>query len=343
VKTSDFDFHLPDDRIAQAAIERGKSRLLHLQSDGKTAHRSIAELAGLVEPGDLVVVNDTRVIPARLDATRRETGGRVELLLVERTGPREWDALAKPGKKARPGEVLELTGGLQAEVLSLGENGRRRIRFSAPLEPLLEEIGHTPLPPYIRRADTEQDRERYQTIYAREPGAVAAPTAGLHFSDKLLKEVEARGTKIAAVTLHVGIGTFRPVQVDTAEDHPMESERCKIPHATAEAIRQTREKGGRVLAIGTTVVRTLEGAALQLDGEIREWEGRTDLFIRPGFRFQVVDRLLTNFHLPRSTLLMLVAALAGRDRVMAAYKEAVAQEYRFYSYGDAMLVEPALP
>ena len=344
MKISDFDFHLPTERIAQTPVERGSSRLLHLTALGAMRHGTIADLPTLVEPGDTVVVNDTRVIPARLYARRRSSGGRVEILLVERTGPREWDALAKPGRKAKRGEILDLdhgTGGpaLEVEVIAEGAEGRRRVRFSEPIEPHLDAIGHTPLPPYIRRSDTPHDGERYQTVYAAHPGAVAAPTAGLHFSDDLLRSIEAKGVEIARLTLHVGIGTFRPVQVETVEEHVMESERCEIPCDTADAIRRTRDRGGRILAVGTTVVRTLEGAAARFDGEVPAWSGRTDLFLRPGVRFRVVDRLLTNFHLPRSTLLMLVAAFAGRERVIAAYEEAVAREYRFYSYGDAMLVE----
>jgi len=227
---------------------------------------------------------------------------------------------------------------VRCEVDARRDDGKRTVRFSEPIEAHLDEIGHTPLPPYIRRADTREDLERYQTVYAQHPGAVAAPTAGLHFSTDLLEEVERSGARVARVTLHVGIGTFRPVQVEDADTHPMDSERCEVPEATAQAITETRAAGGRVLAVGTTVVRTLEGTVAQF-GEVRAWSGRTDLFIRPGFPFRAVDRLLTNFHLPKSTLLMLVSAFAGRERVLAAYREAIDREYRFYSYGDAMLLE----
>jgi S-adenosylmethionine:tRNA ribosyltransferase-isomerase len=335
---ADFDYPLPESAIAQHPAPRGESRLLVLDRAGRERHRRVRDLPALLRPGDLLVVNDTRVIPARLFARRASGGGRVELLLVERVGEREWEALAGPGRRARPGTVFELAPGLQAEVVATAPTGRRRLRFSEPIEPHLERLGHVPLPPYIQRADEPADRERYQTVYARRPGAVAAPTAGLHLSAELLAALAAAGIERAEVTLHVGPGTFKPVTAERVAEHLMESERYEIGEAAAEAIRRARARGGRVVAVGTTVVRALESAAAQR-GEVTAASGTTDLFITPGFPFRAVDALLTNFHLPRSTLLLLVAAFAGRERVLAAYTEAVAAGYRFYSYGDAMLAE----
>jgi S-adenosylmethionine:tRNA ribosyltransferase-isomerase len=362
VLTRDFDFDLPAASIAQEPAPRGESRLLVLDRQGAERHRQVRDLPALLRSGDLLVLNDTRVLPARLFGRRAKEpgqggeeaggpetgGGRIELLLVEKTGPREWDVLAKPGRRTRPGTVIELAPGLTAEVLAKAgddRDGRHRVRFSEEVEPHLERIGHVPLPPYIKRpAATNEagDRAAYQTVYAREAGAIAAPTAGLHFSEALLAELRAVGVEIAAVTLHVGIGTFKPVTAELVHEHRMERERYTVPEETAAALEAVRRRGGRVVAVGTTVVRTLEAAALEVPvgyGEVRAGAGATDLFIVPGFRFQVADVLLTNFHLPRSTLLMLVSAFAGRERVLAAYREAVAAGYRFYSYGDAMLAE----
>ncbi|PYQ62630.1 MAG: tRNA preQ1(34) S-adenosylmethionine ribosyltransferase-isomerase QueA [Acidobacteria bacterium] len=345
--TSDFDYDLPASSIAQEPAPRGESRLLVLDRTGPDRHARVRDLPRLLRPGDLLVLNDTRVIPARLYG-KSAGGGKMEILLVEPLGEREWDALVNPGRRARPGARIEIGEGLAAEVTTKREDGRYRLRFSEPVEPHLERLGHIPLPPYIHRPDTPEDRERYQTVYARRPGAVAAPTAGLHFTEELLREIEAAGTEIARVTLHVGIGTFKPVSAERIEEHRMERERYEIGEETAEAIRRARAAGRRIVAVGTTVVRTLEGAALAGGGEVRAGSGSTDLFIypdspdSPGFRFQMVDALLTNFHLPRSTLLMLVSAFAGRERVLAAYEEAVREGYRFYSYGDAMLLERAI-
>ncbi|QQR75424.1 MAG: tRNA preQ1(34) S-adenosylmethionine ribosyltransferase-isomerase QueA [Holophagales bacterium] len=342
---SDFDFDLPDAAIAQEAAPRGESRLLVLAAAGQARHRQIADLPELLQPGDLLVVNDTRVIPARLFARRAATadggGGRVELLLVEKLDDAEWECLVRPGRKAQPGTRLLLDDTLSAEVVARLGDGRRRVRFSAPVEPHLDALGHVPLPPYIKRPDAAADRERYQTVFAARPGAIAAPTAGLHFTPQLLDRLAARGIARATVTLHVGIGTFKPVTVDLVHEHRMDEERYEVPEATARAIAETRARGGRIVAVGTTVVRTLESVAAAHDGVIVAGSGRTALFITPGFAFRTVDALLTNFHLPRSTLLLLVCALGGRDRVLAAYREAVACGYRFYSYGDAMLVSPA--
>jgi S-adenosylmethionine:tRNA ribosyltransferase-isomerase len=341
VLTRDFDFDLPESAIAQEPAARGESRLLVLDAEGLARHRQVGDLPELLRPGDLVVVNDTRVIPARLLGHRclpdGTPGGRVEILLVERIAEREWQALTRPGKKTRPGSKILLDGGLEAEVLALlPGDGRHHVRFSTALEPHLETIGHVPLPPYIKRSDRPEDRERYQTVFAREPGAIAAPTAGLHLTTEILARLAARGIEVASVTLHVGLGTFKPVTAELVHEHVMESERWELPAATAEALHRTRARGGRIVAIGTTVVRTLESAA-RANG-LTAGSGRTELFITPGFDFQVVDVLFTNFHLPCSTLLMLVSAFAGRERVLAAYREAITSGYRFYSYGDAMVV-----
>ncbi|HUO86370.1 MAG TPA: tRNA preQ1(34) S-adenosylmethionine ribosyltransferase-isomerase QueA [Thermoanaerobaculia bacterium] len=371
--TADFDFELPEEAIAQRPVARGEARLLVLDRPGADRHRRVHELPSLLRRGDLLVVNDTRVIPARLHGRRRPGGGGVEILLVERVGEREWDVLARPGRKARPGTVLDFGTGADGEPVS-GEmigreedggatsddhgdgdgDGRRRIRFAHPIEPHLEHLGHVPLPPYIKRADEAADRATYQTVYARSPGAIAAPTAGLHLSQELLSALAEAGAEIVAITLHVGIGTFKPVTAPLVHEHRMERERYEIPTETAAAIRRVRHEGGRVVAVGTTVTRALEAAALEAEalaaeaagtelGEVVAGRGTTELFITPGYRFRVVDVLLTNFHLPRSTLLMLVSAFAGRERVLAAYREAVAAGYRFYSYGDAMLAERAEP
>ncbi len=338
-RVSDFDYELPESAIAQRPGSRGRSRLLVTGAEGDAErHRTVGELPEILRSGDLLVVNDTRVLPVRVFATRQPSGGRVELLLVEKLCPRTWEALARPARRLKPGTALELEGGLGAEVEAAGERGLRRLRFAAEVEPHLERFGHVPLPPYIRRGDEAADRESYQTVYARHPGAVAAPTAGLHFTPELLADLEARGVHRAAVTLHVGYGTFKPITAERVEDHRMDAERYSVPEAAAAAIRRARRSGGRVVAVGTTVVRTLESAASG-DGTVRSGAGSTELFITPGFRFRAVDALLTNFHLPRSTLLMLVCAFAGRDRVLAAYREAVARGYRFYSYGDAMFLE----
>jgi S-adenosylmethionine:tRNA ribosyltransferase-isomerase len=287
-----------------------------------------------------LVVNDTRVIPARLLARRRQTGGSLQLLLVEPISDERWIALAKPGRRARPGTVFDLDADLHFTVVEKLVGGKIVAEFSQPIEPHLDRLGHVPLPPYIHRPDQPRDREDYQTVYARQPGAIAAPTAGLHFTTELIDSLESAGVSSTAITLHVGIGTFRPVTAREAEDHQMEAERFEVSAATAAAIERTRAEGGRIVAVGTTVVRTLESVSLRL-GAIEPTTGSTDLFIRPGFRFGAVDLLLTNFHLPQSTLLMLVCAFAGRQPVLAAYWEAIASGYRFYSYGDCMLIDRA--
>ena len=332
--TSDFDYELPPEAIAQHPGERGESRLLVL---GRNAdERRFADLPDLLDPGDLLVVNDTRVIPARLRA-RRPTGGAVEILLVEREGPASWWCLLRPGRRMAPGATLAVEGGPAARVEERAD-GRFRLAFEQPIDPLLEEIGETPLPPYIERPAEDRDRERYQTVYAERPGAVAAPTAGLHFTPALLAALERRGVRRASLTLHVGPGTFRPVKTENPAAHVMDSERFEIPEATAEAVAATRRRNGRVVAVGTTVVRSLESAASE-DGLVAAGAGRTSLYIRPGYEFRAIDRLITNFHLPRSTLLMLVCAFAGRRRTLDAYRQAIGSGFRFYSYGDAMLAD----
>ncbi len=349
--TRDFDYDLPEGAIAERPAPRGESRLLVLDRAEPERHLRVRDLPRLLRPGDLVVVNDTRVIPARLFARRADSPDAacgIELLLVEKTGPRIWEVLAKPGKRTRPGAVLELGEGLSAEVLVLRDDGRREVRFSEEVEPYLDRLGHVPLPPYIKRADDEADRERYQTIFAKHPGAIAAPTAGLHLSAEMLAELESAGIGVVSVTLHVGIGTFKPVTAALVHEHQMERERWEISASTAAAIVRTRRNGGRIVAIGTTVVRALESAAAEPNsggqtGEIRAGSGATRLFITPGYTFRAVDVLMTNFHLPCSTLLMLVSAFAGRERVLAAYGEAIRAGYRFYSYGDAMLMEKVAP
>jgi S-adenosylmethionine:tRNA ribosyltransferase-isomerase len=347
--TADYDYHLPPQLVAQRPAPRGTSRLLILDRAGGARHRHVGDLPELLAPGDLLVLNDTRVIPARLRGRRLRAdgtpGGPVEVLLVEPVGPRSWRALARPARRLPPGRVLELgpRGARPLRAVTAGREGELvLLELERELEPAeLERLGELPLPPYIDRPADAADAVDYQTVFATAPGAVAAPTAGLHFTPELLDRLERSGVSRAHLTLHVGPGTFRPVTVDDPARHRMDPERFSIPAATAAAIAAARDRGGRVVAVGTTVVRALESAVA--DGEVRAGEGRTDLFIRPGYRFRAVDGLLTNFHLPRSTLLMLVCALAGRERVLAAYREAVEAGYRFYSYGDAMLAfrEPA--
>lgn len=340
--TAAFDFDLPASSIAQHPAPRGTARLLVLNRTGPARHRLVGALPDLLEPGDLLVVNDTRVIPARLFALRPGTTGRVELLLVDKVTQDTWLALLKPGRRARPGTRLELEGtqGLGVEIAEKLGDGRHVVRFDEPIEPHLETIGHVPLPPYVKRPDGVADRELYQTVFARHAGAIAAPTAGLHFTTGLLMRLAEKGVQQTSVTLHVGIGTFKPVTATLAHEHRMEAERWEITPEAAEQILATKARGGRIVAVGTTVVRTLESAASG-PGGLAAGAGSTELFIRPGYQFQLVDVLLTNFHLPRSTLLMLVCAFAGRERVLTAYKEAIDCGYRFYSYGDAMLAEKA--
>ncbi|MDX1454299.1 MAG: tRNA preQ1(34) S-adenosylmethionine ribosyltransferase-isomerase QueA [Gammaproteobacteria bacterium] len=338
MQRSDFTFDLPDELIARyPQDERSASRLLCL--DGNTGRIEDARFTGLLdrlEPSDLLVFNDTRVMPARL-LGEKETGGKVEVL-VERIQERgEVLAHVRASKSPKPGNVLRLEDELSVEVLGR-EGDLFRLKFPAEdVVALLEQHGHMPLPPYIDREDAELDRERYQTVYAREPGAVAAPTAGLHFDDALLEQIAARGVETTFVTLHVGAGTFQPVRVENLSEHVMHSEHAIVSAEVCAAVRRCRERGGRVIAIGTTSVRSLEAAAQS--GELAPYSADTDLFITPGYEFKVVDAMVTNFHLPESTLLMLVSAFAGYDNIMRAYRHAVAERYRFFSYGDAMFLE----
>ena len=343
MNVSDFDFDLPPEAIAQRPAPRGTSRLMTLdRSTGAIGHRSVADLPALLRPGDLLVVNDTRVVPARLFGTDAE-GRRTEFLLVEKTeDAATWDCLARPGRRAKPGRTFDFGAGLSGTVSGKGESGHYRVVFSGtPLAEALPQVGTTPLPPYIHReggvADG-RDAEDYQTVYAREPGAIAAPTAGLHLTPGLLDALRSGGVEVASVTLHVGIGTFKPVKADRVEEHRMDPERGVVPDATAEAVARAKGEGRRVVAVGTTSVRTLEASARGHGGRVAPGPFETRLFLVPGAEFLVVDALLTNFHLPRSTLLMLVSAFAGREKVLAAYREAVASGYRVFSYGDAMLV-----
>jgi S-adenosylmethionine:tRNA ribosyltransferase-isomerase len=336
--TTEFDFHLPDELIAQHPATRGESRLLDTRARAKGRHRGVADLAALLNPGDLLIANDTKVIPARLYARRQPGGGKTEILLVEKVDTRSWQALLRPGRRAKPGTRLLLAPDLEAEVCAKEEDGRHLLLFNQAVEPFLDTLGHVPLPPYIKRPDQATDRDSYQTIFAKQPGAIAAPTAGLHFTPELLQTLAERGIERATITLHVGIGTFKPVTATLLHEHKMDIERYEVPAATAAAIQATQQRRGRVVAVGTTVVRCLESVARET-GVVSPGPGSTDLFITPGFRFRVVDLLLTNFHLPCSTLLMLVSALAGQEKVKQAYEEAIRKRYRFYSYGDAMLLE----
>jgi S-adenosylmethionine:tRNA ribosyltransferase-isomerase len=334
---SDFDYALPPELIAQSpADERGGSRLLHLDGQGRLHDRNFADIAGLLRAGDLLVFNDTRVIKARLTG-HKASGGKIEVLVERITETdRAW-AHIRASKSPGPGTVLHLADSFDAQVLGR-DGGLFDLRFPGNVLDLLEAHGATPLPPYITHAPDSGDDERYQTVYAREPGAVAAPTAGLHFDVPMLDRLRAAGVERAFVTLHVGAGTFQPVRVESLSDHIMHAEWYTVPQATADAIARTRAAGGRVVAVGTTSARALESAAAQ-HLPLRESQGDTRLFITPGYRFQALDALLTNFHLPQSTLLMMVSALAGMEPIRRAYAHAVAHRYRFFSYGDAMFIE----
>ena len=334
MKTSDFDYHLPVESIAQTPIEpRDSSRLLILdRKSGQITHGLFNQIGQHLHPGDLLVLNQTRVIPARLYANK-STGGRVELLLLKREDLLTWECLVG-GKGLSVGKQVSVVGGPRAEIVEVLDGSRRIIRFSEPIEPFFPSAGHVPLPPYIHTALA--DPERYQTVYAREPGSVAAPTAGLHFTPRLLEELMASGVKTASVTLHVGLDTFAPVTEDDPAEHRIHTEWCEVSPQAAEAINQTRQSGGRIVAIGTTSVRTLE--SLQGALPAKPFTGPTNLFILPGYNFNLVDVMVTNFHLPKSTLLMLVSAFAGRERILDAYEIAIREGYRFYSFGDAMLI-----
>ncbi len=344
---TDFTYELPSELIAQEPRARGESRMMVVDPDGLSTHisnRSVSDLPSLIAPGDVVVLNDTRVFPARLFARPRGNQTRkTELLLTRRIGPARWECWCKPAKRLHPGDVLTLSDTLSASVLEKREDGTvvidMMVRDEAELWAEIERAGVPPLPPYIRRdAPQPEDRERYQTVYAARTGAIAAPTAGLHFTEELLDAVRARGAEVITITLHVGLGTFKPVKADDVRDHRMESEWYEISDGAAASINATQREGRRVIAIGTTSVRALESAALESNGVVKAGARETSIFITPGFEFKVVDALLTNFHLPESTLLMLVSAFAGVETIRTAYRAAIEERYRFYSYGDCMFL-----
>ena len=338
MKVSDFQFDLPDALIAQFPLSgRSDSRLLALdKTSGQVSHLKFTDILDLLNEGDLLVFNNTKVVPARLHG-HKETGGKIEVLIERITGEHSALAHIRASKSPTSGAALSLEGGINATVT--GRSGELfDLRFSGKrsLLSLLDEYGHMPLPPYMQRDDAAEDRERYQTVYASVPGAVAAPTAGLHFDDRLLQRLKEKGLEFAFVTLHVGAGTFQPVRVENVDEHLMHSEYIEVDQGVVDKIKQVKASGGRVVAVGTTSARCLESACIQ--GELSAYHGETDIFIYPGYRFKAVDALLTNFHLPKSTLLMLVCALAGKQHVLSAYQQAVEEEYRFYSYGDAMFI-----
>lgn len=336
----DFYFDLPQELIAQDPLEdRSASRLLVLnKTTGQVTHRHFRDIKEYLKPGDCLVINDTKVIPARLFGIKKDTGAKIEVLLLKRRENDIWETLVKPGKKAKPGTKLEFGDGrLTATVADVVDEGNRLIQFhyDGIFEEILDELGQMPLPPYITHQ--LQDKNRYQTVYAKHEGSAAAPTAGLHFTKELLKEIEEMGVKIAHVTLHVGLGTFRPVKVDNVLDHHMHSEFYMVEESEARKVNDTKAAGGRVICVGTTSCRTIESAAGD-DGILKAGSGWTDIFIYPGYRFKILDCLITNFHLPESTLVMLVSALAGREHVLAAYQQAIEERYRFFSFGDAMFI-----
>ncbi len=341
MNVNDFDYDLPKELIAQEPLsDRSSSRLLVLDREtGKTEHRIFSDILDMLHEGDCLVLNNTRVIPARLIGTKEETGGAIEMLLLKRQNETDWEVALKPGKRAKAGARFTFgpEGELKAEILEIVEGGNRIVRFyyEGLFENVLDKLGQIPLPGYITKK--LEDKERYQTVYAKLDGSAAAPTAGLHFTQELLSKIREKGVKTAFVTLHVGLGTFRPVKVDNIEEHTMHSEFYMIDKETAKIINDTKEQGGRVIAVGTTSVRTLESAA-DGSGRIAPCSNDTSIFIYPGYKFKVIDALITNFHLPKSTLVMLVSALAGRENVLSAYNEAIEKRYRFFSFGDAMFI-----
>ena len=341
MRRQDFSFDLPQELIAQDPLkDRASSRLLVLDKEtGETSHHVFREIKDYLHPGDCLVINDTKVIPARLIGSKIGTDAKIEILLLKRKEDNVWETLVKPGKKAKPGARISFGEGLLiGEVIDVVEEGNRLVRFTYDgiFEEILDQLGQMPLPPYITHQ--LEDKNRYQTVYAKHSGSAAAPTAGPHFTPELLQEIEGEGVDIASVTLHVGLGTFRPVKVDNILEHHMHSEFYQIEESEAEKINRAKEKGGRVICVGTTSCRTIESAADE-NGHLRAGSGWTDIFIYPGYKFKLLDCLITNFHLPESTLLMLVSALAGREHVLAAYEEAVRERYRFFSFGDAMFIK----
>ncbi|MBY0758347.1 MULTISPECIES: tRNA preQ1(34) S-adenosylmethionine ribosyltransferase-isomerase QueA [Sellimonas] len=341
MKKEDFYFDLPEELIAQDPLEdRSGSRLLVLNKEtGEIAHHVFRDVIDYLNPGDCLVINDTKVIPARLIGSKVGTDAKIEILLLKRRENDVWETLVKPGKKAKPGTKIQFGEGLlTGEVIDVVEEGNRLIQFTYDgiFEEILDQLGQMPLPPYITHQ--LKDKNRYQTVYAKHSGSAAAPTAGLHFTPELLEEIQKKGVQIAHVTLHVGLGTFRPVKVENIMEHHMHSEFYQIEASEAEKINRAKEEGHRVICVGTTSCRTVESAAGD-DGKLRECSGWTDIFIYPGYKFKILDCLITNFHLPESTLIMLVSALAGREHVLGAYEEAVKEKYRFFSFGDAMLIQ----
>jgi S-adenosylmethionine:tRNA ribosyltransferase-isomerase len=336
-----YDFELPEELIAQTPLlDRTASRLLTLnKKTGEVAHHHFPHIIDVLEPGDTLILNDTRVLPARLFGTKEDTGAKAEVLLLKNVEGDKWEALVKPGKKLRDGAVIVFSDELKAVINEVGEMGARTLTFeyNGIFQEILDRLGEMPLPPYIK--ETLDDRERYQTVYAKHEGSAAAPTAGLHFTDELLDQIRAKGVNIGFITLHVGLGTFRPMSVDMVEDHVMHEEYYSLSQETADLINQTKERGNKVFAVGTTSCRTLETVGSKFeDGVLQESSGWTSIFIYPGYSFKVIDGMLTNFHLPKSTLVMLVSALAGREHIMHAYAEAIKEQYRFFSFGDAMLI-----
>ncbi len=335
MKTSDFDYHLPESCIAQTPAEpRDSSRLLVLNRESETLeHKIFRDVVDYLRPNDLLVLNQTRVIPARIFA-KKETGGKVELLLLRRRDSLTWESLVG-GKGLRVGTKVQIQDGPQAEIIEILDGSERLIKFTEPIEPYFARVGNVPLPPYIH--EKLSDPERYQTVFAKEPGSAAAPTAGLHFTPQLLDKLKEKGVKIAYVTLHVGLDTFAPVTEDSPEEHKIHTEWCELSQETADLINQTKQNAGRVIAVGTTSVRTLESAAPR-PSRIEPFIGPTSIYILPGYEFKIVDAMITNFHLPKSTLIMLVSAFAGREKILEAYETAIREGYRFYSFGDAMLI-----
>lgn len=341
MKTSDFYYELPQELIAQDPLkDRSSSRLMHLNKvTGEIEHQYFSDIRKYLKKGDCLVINNTKVIPARLYGEKEGTQAKIEILLLKRREEDIWEVLVKPGKKARPGAVISFGGGLlTGEIIGVVDEGNRLIKFhyAGIFEEILDKLGEMPLPPYITHK--LEDKNRYQTVYAKHEGSAAAPTAGLHFTEELMQQIKDMGVNIAHVTLHVGLGTFRPVKVEDVTQHHMHSEFYVVEEEQARLINETKARGGRVISVGTTSCRTLESAADE-QGILQAKSGWTDIFIYPGYSFKVIDGLITNFHLPESTLLMLVSALAGKDHIMAAYKEAVKERYRFFSFGDAMLIE----
>ncbi|AIQ54343.1 MULTISPECIES: tRNA preQ1(34) S-adenosylmethionine ribosyltransferase-isomerase QueA [Paenibacillus] len=341
MNVEDYDFHLPEELIAQTPLlDRSASRLLMVnRENGQTQHRHFTDILEQFQPGDTLVLNDTRVIPARLFGVKEDTGAKAEVLLLKNLGEDRWEALVKPGKKLKSGAVIVFSEELKAVIEEEADMGGRTLRFiyTGIFQEILDRLGSMPLPPYIK--ETLDDRERYQTVYARHEGSAAAPTAGLHFTKELLDQIAAKGVNIAYITLHVGLGTFRPMSVETVEEHVMHAEYYMLSQETADLLNEARSRGGRIIAVGTTSCRTLETAGRQADGgPLTASSGWTDIFIYPGYTFTVVNALITNFHLPKSTLVMLVSALAGREHILAAYEEAIKENYRFFSFGDAMFI-----